>query len=351
MKIIIELSKDMEQKISELIRGESFKNFNHFIEVACRNQLMAEGGEVAWATPVPHSESEDLAETETYHLHKAHKLIELPSHEVVTSASIDETSVAFSDQPLWGQYYRFLPMIAGLRVLTNLCSHGPVEIKVFHEAAARAARRFRLHLENLDRHNDKKVGEKLATSFPTGKKASLKRYTSQFLVDVRSTDGRMVGLMARLLFASVEIENATYRVVPTPAGLEFAMLFNPVIDGNDPRQPLSDEESRFLLKHICRDVEVECSHMLRLLESLRDGPSGGEDLNDRMRTYYSAFQRDGSKWSDAMVNTMRSGVTSRLSEVGLVTRTHPKRGSPLMLTQMGTEWLDARRDGTEVEGD
>lgn len=344
MKLIVEISREIEEKIFKLVEGMSFRDFDHFIEVACRNQLIAEGGEISWKFDPTTSPVLTSSESTREHLvYQAHDLLKIPPPNVVTFVPPPDTLVAYSNRPLWGQLYRFLPLKVGVRVLANLCADVPVDIERFHESASEIAHRFRFHLMDLDRRNRSGVGEKLATSFPTGKRESIRRYITQFLLNARPTDGNHTGFMARMYFASINDDDGECFVCPTQAGLDFAGLPNPVLDVGNSSEPLSTEEVDFLLGHLSGSVKAEYEHLLAFLTLLRDGPMGGEELNAGLQGYYLGFQKKGSQWSDAMINTMRSGVTSRTIELGLASRKRPKRGSSLVLTSRGESWLDLQQ--------
>lgn len=342
MKLILKISPEIYERIGEHIQKGGFRDINEFVDIACRNQLTAEGDDIGWPssaskrrqeTPRDGAEPSEVSDM-------AAALLAPPGGKVVTVDPLPSSAVVNSDTPLWGQYYRFLPMKVGARVLANLGKEGPVPLLDFQTAASETAARFRLHLLVLDRRSQRKVGEKLATSFPSEDEKSLKRYVAQFLVDSRPTDGRHTGFMARVFFASTLSKDGKQLAAVTPSGRAFAGLKNPVIDGDDsPSEMLSAEERDFLLSHLKKFVRPECDHMAAILGILRDAPKTGEDITDELRGFYKTYQKDDEGWSLAMMSTMRAGATSRMSELGLIQREIARRGAPFVIAERGKEWL------------
>jgi len=342
MKLILEISSEIYEAISLLVHEGRFRHVHDFVDIACRNQLAAEEEGLAWPSSAPKGKGEvsrkDVEQSEVSDTAAA--MLALPEGKGLTLDPRPPSAVVNNDTPLWGQYYRFLPMKVGARVLANLGKNGLVPLLDFQASASEIAARFRLHLLVLDRKRQLKVGEKLATSFPSGEDKSLKRYVAQFLVDARPTDGRLTGFMARLFFASTVARNGKQLAGLTPSGRMFAGLKNPVIDGdNGTSGTLSEEEREFLLSHLEKSVRPECDHMAAILGILRGGPKIGEDVTDELRSFYKAYKKDGADWSLAMMNTMRAGATSRMSELGLMQREIARRGAPFVITKTGEEWL------------
>ena len=346
MKVIFDIPSDIERRILILVRQGRFEDPDHFIEIACRNQIKAEEGELTWGirNSFQSSASPSFLETRSDHLSRIERLLQVPPKEVRILSEPTPEMVAFSEKPLWGQYYRYLPMKIGVRVLSNMANSGPVPLKEFQETAARTAGDFRMHLADLDRRNQPGVGKKLATSFPSGTKESFKRYKSQFLTDVRPSDGRLTGFMARLYLVSVKEAKGETLVGLTETGLAFSSIRNLVLEGCESEESpkaLSKGEVDFLLDHARRAVSVEHEHMAQVLAILRGGSESGKELNERLDSFYSRFQDPEKPWTPAMVNTMRSGVTSRLDELGLISREEAKRGSPFIPTLRGLEWIES----------
>src|SRR5438132_4924392 len=126
MKLIVEVSSEIYASIDELIRMGGFRDFNHFLDIACRNQLAAEAGGVNWPSSLRASPTETASDMNDSGgvTAKASALLSVPQGKIATLEPMPPTSVAGSDEPLWGQYYRFLPMKFGARVLANLSSNG-----------------------------------------------------------------------------------------------------------------------------------------------------------------------------------------------------------------------------------
>ncbi len=351
MRVIVEVSPGLESKIQDLIRQGKFGDFGQFVNIAMRNQVLAEIGEPSWSpSPSTQIASPDTGVADNLGILPAiPALLSIPHGDVVILPPMPAEEVVSSNEPLWGQFYRYLPLKVAIRVLANAGSNGPVPVDDFYGMAAETAERFRWHLNEMDRRSKKGVGEKLATSFPRGGRRSRLRYISQFLLGVRPSDGRVDGFLSRLVFASVRKERGDVAISPTSWGLEFSRLMNPVIDESDAR-PLSQGESGFLLRHIAENVKPEHDHMLSILEALSNDPLTGDDLTGKLQGFYKSFQTSVGTWSPGMTDTMRSGATSRMVELGLIRRTRPSRGVPFQISDRGREWLRIAKRESKVGG-
>ena len=63
-----------------------------------------------------------------------------------------------------------------------------------------------------------------------------------------------------------------------------------------------------------------------------------DELNAALKRYYSQYHK-GSEWSDTVVNTMRSGLFSRLNELGLVRREKLGKNIRYHITEEGKKYL------------
>ncbi len=342
MKIVVEISPELGYKVTELIKQGKFTDFDQFVGTAFSNQVLAETGETGWSLtpPIMRSDIDRTSVGSLGNLPQIPHLLAVPIETIQTRPPMTNTQVVGSTDPLWGQFYRYLPLKVGIRVLTNASTQGPIPVEEFYELAAETAEMFRLRLAEIDRRTGKGVGEKLATSFPNGGRRSRLRYISQFLIGVRPTDHRVSGFMSRLGFASVAENGEGSLVSPTSWGLEFSRIGNPIIDDDSPASPLSQEETKFLLQHTSKNVRPEYDHMVSILKALPGEGMTGEELNGELRGFYLSFQKNSRRWSPGMTNTMRSGATSRMVELGLIRRTRPNRGAPFLMTESGKKWLE-----------
>jgi hypothetical protein len=335
--------------IQEIIKEKGFRNFQHFATVALENQVAWESGEpneVAEALYNPPDKQEKLASIPSdmsNELTGSLDLLKLPQNISPAKLSAPEGATKL----LWGQYYRFLPIKVGVRVLSNMSSERLIDSCAFTENATGVALQLRRELEKLDRIDRRVFGELLSASFPVNNEKSIRRFVSHYLMYIRTSDMSLLGMMADLKFINVKFdENDTPKVGLTEYGYQFGCLRNPVLDLKEP-DSLSQEEIDFLLNHIADNLPEEFEHMTTTLKTLAAGKQTREELNSVLKEYYTRYH-EGSTWSDTVVNTMRSGLMSRLNDLGLIRR--EKRGKNIRyhVTSRGLKYVDGVR--TEVKG-
>jgi hypothetical protein len=146
---------------------------------------------------------------------------------------------------LWGQYYRFLPIKVGVRVISNMPSDQLTDVHVFTENIIAVALQLRRELEKFDRMDRRVFGELLSASFPVNNEKSIRRFTSHYLMYIRTSDMKLLGMMPDLKFINVKFEeNDTPKVGLTEYGSQFGCMQNPVLDLKKP-ESLSNEEIDF----------------------------------------------------------------------------------------------------------
>lgn len=220
-----------------------------------------------------------------------------------------------SDGPLWGQYNRILPIKLTLRLLVNLLSkNSEIELEFFRENASDYARRIGLQLLDIDKTKKRTREERLSTALPVGNNPfkSKNRFKNHFIGYVDSK-GAFRGAPAKLKFVSFHKKNA-YDICITRPGLEFCLLKNPILDDNlSNDNSLSEEEKSYYIEHIKNYVPSEYDTMMLNLINISEGHNRPDDLTQILQKKYS-------NWTKSQANTIRSGLLSRMYELGLINR-------------------------------
>jgi hypothetical protein len=226
-----------------------------------------------------------------------------------------------NDEPLknywlWGQVNRLIGMKIGLRILANLervNAGDPVSISSLLDECPRIARAYGTLLNSLDSARSRKRGDKLATGLPLSEKG-LERYKKQILFSERKRDGFYSSAITNLGFA--DINKNDRRIALTEQGLCFALMQNPVLDGNveSTARTLSDEECRYYINHIRVSVPPEWDAIVWVLDALHEGVDIPTKLDERLQ---SAMPQ----WTADMVVTQRAGAIGRSLDLGLVEKT------------------------------
>jgi predicted transcriptional regulator len=87
--------------------------------------------------------------------------------------------------------------------------------------------------------------------------------------------------------------------------------------------------------------------MTSALKAIEDGKKTRDELNAALKGYYSQYHK-GSEWSDTVVNTMRSGLFSRLNELGLVRREKHGKYIRYHITEAGEKYIQNISEKDEV---
>ncbi|MFZ0204481.1 MAG: hypothetical protein WAL46_12365 [Nitrososphaeraceae archaeon] len=344
MRRILNIDPQFELKIERIIKAKGFRDFHHFATVALENQ-------VAWETGgITGNEAINALDLQINQLNKvAPPRIEaleaaLSANEVLLRMPNQEPKLSHLPTPentnniLWGQYYRFLPVKVGVRVLLNMYAGQFPELRDFTERVTNVALTFRHHLARLDRTERRSFGELLSASFPTNDEKSVKRFVNQYMLYLRTSDMALLGMMPELKLINVISDGSgIVRIGLTSFGSQFAILQNPAIDLNKP-EPLSGDETDFLLNHIADNMPAEFEHITVVLKAIQDGKKTRDELNSVLKEYYSHHHK-GTEWSSSVVNTMRSGLLGRLNELGLVRREKHGKFIRYYITDAGKKYI------------
>ena len=354
LRRILDIDPQLELKIEGIIRAKGFRDFHHFATVALENQVAWETGDITGngvtntldlqisqlnKVVPPGNEALEAALTAN------ENLLRMPSQEPKLShLPLPENA----DSILWGQYYRFLPVKVGVRVLLNMYTEHFPELRDFTEKVTNVALTLRHQLAKLDRMDRRSFGELLSATFPTNDEKSVNRFVNQYMLHLRTSDMTLLGMMPELKLINVISDGeGIARIGLTNFGSQFALLQNPAIDLTKP-ESLSGDEINFLLNHIADNLPAEFEHMTIALKAIEDGKKTRDELNAALKGYYSHYHK-GSEWSDTVVNTMRSGLFSRLNELGLVRREKYGKYIRYHITDMGKKYVKSISEKDEVK--
>jgi hypothetical protein len=342
LRRILDIDPQLELKIEEIIKSKGFRDFHHFTTVALENQ-------VAWETS---NNPTNIDVTNALELQMSQISKALPPENDLLKTAEGDLLMMPSQKPklthlpipdnandiLWGQYYRFLPVKVGVRVLLNMYTDYFPELRDFTEKVTNVALPFRYHLAKLDRTDRRSFGELLAASFPTYDEKSVKRFVNHYMLYLRTSDMALLGMMPELKLINVKSdENGKVRIGLTNFGSKFALLENPAIDLNKP-ESLSGDEINLLINHIADNLPAEYEHMICALTAIEEGKKTRHELNAVLKEYYLKYRKN-TEWSDTVVNTMRSGLISRLNELGLVKREKYGKNVRYHMTDAGKKYI------------
>lgn len=240
---------------------------------------------------------------------------------------------------LFGQFNKLLPLKATTRGLLNLQTDAGVPTTIGEARSTISTEAWVLgdFLFQLEEAKNVKRDDAVSTAFPTTLRnggAGKSRYANQFVASVNSK-GEASSLPIAFGFV-VHEKGKISRLQLTGPGMEFALLENPVIDGQNvgTGPKFSDAERKFLVRHILRFVPAERAAYSVVLDALADGAASPGNLDSRLA---SRFHINRSSMSPSFLAMQRGGVISRLIDLGLVARDKEGIRVAYFLTATGKE--------------
>jgi hypothetical protein len=342
MRIVVDVPEYLVERARRLIANEKVRDLSSFVAASMENQLTLE--ERAYATePLAPADAQAEAALVSRISKPVGLRVEPPREQLPTVAYGSRPKPEPVQQWPWGQINKLLPVKFAVRLLANqLTDAEPVApLEDFKLEAAERARSFGLWLAGNDKKYGRRRDERLSAGFPIGRvpETSLNRYATHFVGHERKSDKALFGALFELKLGNAEVVGTKLSVGLTQAGVQFATIPNPVLDDSDLSSSLGDEEMGFYLQHIRARVPGEVYAFELILGLLAEGVNGREKLNELIG------DRVGLEWTDAVVNTQRTGAMARMYELGLIEKTRDGPRVGYHVTERGTSWLIGRGQG------
>lgn len=370
MQVVIDVPDSLVEQIRLAVQSGEYDNPREFVTTAVENQLESEEAnqqeaqtlEEAIATVAKDQSREIAAENDsedgsdndpgqkpqvvTQKAERESNPTDTPigrrQYDEIETVSQPNTA-QLDEGPLWGQYNRLFPVKLVVRCLANELervedesaeSSRWINLPQFENHVAEIARTVGKKVASHDEQQGRKRGEKLAAGLPTGEDAekSMDRFQTHF-VGRAEHGGDLTGAPPHLLLVNLQQEDGG-TIGLTDAGHEFASLQNPLLDdGFDASRSLSRAERRFYVEHVQDVRPVEYEAMEKVAQAIEDGDDRPDSLTERV-AYLNP------DWSNSQAKTIRSGLTSRMYELGLVDRRRVgQRGTAYELTAEGDAFL------------
>lgn len=364
MKLVIDLPDSLVGRIKEAVESGGYENAREFVTTAIENQLELEEDdgeefktldEAIEDLDAADSDSGSSAQDEGQRTEQEADAdakdvladgLGRREYDAVPTVSPPDPA-RLDDGPLWGQYNRVFPAKLVVRRLANMVqdqnANGAatgnglpwIELEHFQDDAAQLARNYGLTIQEYDQKKSRGQGEKVASGLPTGDDAakSKDRFETHF-IGYSDRNQNLTGAPPHLLFVDISDDDVA-RIGITEAGLAFAELYNPLLDdGPDADDPLSPDERSFYLEHARDNLPDEYAAMVTTAQAINEG-------NKRPTSLTEHIAEMNAEWSQSQANTMRSGLVSRMYELGLVSRERVgQRGIAYNLTDAGASLLD-----------
>ncbi len=326
MVICFNASKEAHEALARLQATGRYKDVSSVISTAICNlevldtAMQATGGSVvepsAIATPAQVGTSS--------HGGKGSELLKKPAQPfetdrfmaAATPASISTELLPPKQWP-WGQFNKIFPVKVSCRATLNLLLQNPsIKISDAAQAVTQSAAELGFLLRNADEASHRRRDEAFAAALPSDsdpEDKSFIRFSEQFVYGIGSFATTSYPLMLRL----VDCTSGNVRL--TPAGVRFAELTNPLLDGNplQSADKFSDEELAFLHEHIRSAVPAERNALVAVLTAVKQGAVNPEAVDAFLR---QLFPTESKELSDPFLATQRTGAISRAVELKLLRR-------------------------------
>jgi hypothetical protein len=330
MKILVEVSEELFNRINEVKKSYSLQNF---VLIALENQIAIEK-EQNLELNISTNPKDDFSKTSNEKLSDPKKAkVQTPHIEILNNPlNFDEINPVSLKRPIknnyiWGQYNKFFTLKFALRHLALMQIKNkstPVKLVDFQKTCVKEASMMKSILIESDLKFDRKWGETFSAGLPDDEEKSHSRFIHHF-IGYTDSQGNPVGALSDLGF--VIIENS--EIALSRYGLEFARLKNPIIDENPLSGSLfSKDERQFLIDHIKNNIPTEWKGMKTVIQWIESGINTPDSLNEKMATL-------NSKWTEKMANTYRTGMLARMLDLGFITRKKTGINANYVVTDFG----------------
>ncbi len=241
-------------------------------------------------------------------------------------------------------------LVHALHRVREASGGGWIDYEAFRARLGPVAIEWHARLSRLDQEADRGRGERLATSLPSLRrdaKASLDRFLEAY-AGWESLDGRVGGACQLLGLLALRTVGDETLIGLTEDGRRFALMENPVLDGDrNIFPPFSPEERDFLVALTSSRCPTEAVHMGTYLRAIFPRATDREQANRTMRRFYERFWSP-SKLSDVLVDSTRAAVHSRLVELGFAETMRDGLRVTYLATDQGIRWAEAGLQSREA---
>jgi hypothetical protein len=336
LRYIIDITPELGEEVELCIRSGKYRNVQDFVTAALRNQVYLES-----PTAVSSGLSQEDRTIATRSVGNTPDMTALRSD--ISQAKTVALTASSRPDFIWGQYNKLFPVKIVTRVAANLAINRATDfiaLTELQDEAADLAREVGKIIEQNDKQSGRKRGNIFSAGLPIGKRVekAKTRFKTQF-VGYLSRE-RMEGAAPALKFLELKKGSSGLAYAGlTNLGLKFAAIRNPILDAGEFDAPFSTEEVNFLLDHISANLPQEAELMRYILSEVAEGIATPEELN-------RGLDERLHDWKHNEVVTMRAGLVSRLSELGLLTRKKDGVKVTYFVTELGQKFLNmgARRE-------
>lgn len=359
MLIKIDVDAEMFSKIKHLIDSGRYTDLYQFVTVAISNQIQEEFSQKGFES-VPALEETSLLEssvsltpavpqppmsrTDTTYWREQLKLMKLSSSEIEPE----------QQDLIWSFHNRFLPVKIVIHQLAKtMVKQGTwIELNELHQVAYELAVSVSAMLKEYEQRYDIPRNRRLSTGLPipstelkglrgaklrkkeTKLLSSKERFMDHFVGKMIARIGQngFSGAPFQMGLMAIKFESNNCFVSLTQNGKEFAIMENPILDGNRHDIAFSDEEATFILKKIISRFKLETIIVNRILTELRKrslSSQGADKIfeEEKQRCFGKlvGVKKELEQLKKSIVQE-RVATMSRLSEIGFINWEVDRRG-------------------------
>lgn len=345
MIIRVDLDKEDLQDIESFVSEDRVGSVHDFIKYAVQNQITLEkrgidDNEIETPDQSPSSKEKTKRKTSR---HVPDIDLSVPPDDLHPRNLQKREVKRRTSQPIWAISNKFFPVKFILRMLQNeLCNKddNKIDVRSFRNILKKKAPLVKKELVILDEYLERKRGNKIATGFPEDESNSFNRFFKNLVIVLDSDDEAKGGLSYLLGFVDYEDGD----IYLARKGCEFSNLRSPILDGylregDHPEQKFSDEELDFLYGHIKERTESEKDLFDFMLRKIKEGKDNTTDLKKELGSYLKQNYPKKEGYSQTSVNSLRSGLTSRMLEIDLISISRKNRKHVYKITEKGEKFL------------
>lgn len=372
MLVKINIDNETFARINELIAERKYPDLYHFIEIAINNQIQEEASEVKIrpAKSFEFFEQTIPSESAKEFPNKSYSYGRPISEKDEWQKKLKEIKLEESEiQPekedlIWSFYNRFLPIKIVVRQLSMvILEEAPwMELGHLQEYAYDCAVQISDELKRYENKFGIPRNQKLSTGLPLppfdprGLRVAEKRRMEKKLLSskirfmeqfvgrkiYRNNRNEFQGASFSMGLVAVKFAGNSCLVSLTNDGREFAILNNPILDGEQRDVAFFPDEVDFIKEKIIPRFKLEEIIVNRILYELKGNKLSSEELDRISKEEKMKFLKEKSestatieeKTQDKVIVRERVATMGRLSELGLINWEIDKNGSSVYSLKM-----------------
>lgn len=328
------------QRIADLMKSGKVKSISEFVSTAIKNQIELE------ENPSNNPSLEDVVKNQIPFIQQKNL------DKNIKVMTVDTIKIP-SPFPFWGTQNKYLCLkqitIDFIQLISTINEQW-VRYDLVMNSLLKNAVETHKRFELLDVRLHRPRGNRFATSFPSNDSKSLTRYEKQFIGGMDSLGG-IYGMAVEIGFLRIRRNDSKMiEFGITEEGLKFARIPS-VLFSDDPStltpntSALNEREIEIIISSLKNQNREEIKIMKFYLDQIRTGSNTPEKGKLPIKEFLDAQypniskKKDSGSYSLSEADSIRSGLISRLSELGLIDTEKKGQNSEYHVTVNGERFL------------